>query len=388
MKTNLKRKNNFFFSGLAILALLFGAYWSVQNGLLNGSPSTVFAQVVDGDSGFLDDGTIIPDGSGPLQTAPAPARNDQCSEVGAPVDTCHTDGGTGHRYCQWTETGNIVGDCSVETCFNGGTPPSCNGATQEATQTWACMNNQSLCGANQTYCEPTGAGAYHLVTKHSGVCDPANGAHESDGCAYVYDVDPTNYRDANCTTTSQPQPQPAANLGTCYICDGGNWRVAGGSGHQMTSDQCNQEQNSAFNQPNKPSWCGAKEEAREVPATPAPTAAPAPAQAIQQQGQVVYAFGGNSTSLAYSYSGGSNVTINQAAPEVAPRVVTVAAPAVTKVAASKVAVEELPKTGLPLAAWTLSGFLPVGLGLRRFGSAKKSLQGSASYLWQKREFSK
>lgn len=186
----------------------------------------------------------------------------------------------------------------------------------------------------------------------------------------------------------QPQPQPASNVGTCYICDGGNWRVAGGSGHQMTSDQCNQEQNSAFNQPNKPSWCGAKEEAREVPAAPAPTAAPAPAQPVQQQGQVVYAFGGNSTSLAYSYSGGSNVTINQAAPAVAPRVVTVAAPAVTKVAASKVAVEELPKTGLPLAAWTLSGFLPVGLGLRRFGSAKKSLQGSASYLWQKREFSK
>lgn len=51
-------------------------------------------------------------------------------------------------------------------------------------------------------------------------------------------------------------------------------------------------------------------------------------------------------------------------------------------------VEQLPKTGLPLVAWSLVGFLPTGFGLRRFTRFNKSNIDSPLYTWQKREFKK
>jgi hypothetical protein len=49
--------------------------------------------------------------------------------------------------------------------------------------------------------------------------------------------------------------------------------------------------------------------------------------------------------------------------------------------------EELPKTGLPLFAWALSGLLPLGIGLRKFGSFKQN-DSDPNYIYQKREFLK
>ncbi|MDO8570703.1 MAG: hypothetical protein Q7R97_03925 [Candidatus Daviesbacteria bacterium] len=51
-------------------------------------------------------------------------------------------------------------------------------------------------------------------------------------------------------------------------------------------------------------------------------------------------------------------------------------------------VKTLPKTGLPVLAWGLSGLLPIGLGFRKFGSTDKSLTSAGKYLWEKREFLK
>lgn len=51
-------------------------------------------------------------------------------------------------------------------------------------------------------------------------------------------------------------------------------------------------------------------------------------------------------------------------------------------------VEQLPKTGLPLVAWSLVGLLPAGFGLRRFGRTNKDNEGKPLYTWQKREFEK
>lgn len=50
--------------------------------------------------------------------------------------------------------------------------------------------------------------------------------------------------------------------------------------------------------------------------------------------------------------------------------------------------EQLPKTGLPLVAWSLVGFLPAGLGLRRLFKVNKANTDSPLYTWQKREFDK
>lgn len=69
----------------------------------------------------------------------------------------------------------------------------------------------------------------------------------------------------------------------------------------------------------------------------------------------------------------------------APINVTVTAPAqVAGVTVTKA--EVLPVTGLPMAAWAMSGFLPLGAGLKRFGRFGKSSKDTARYLWQEREF--
>lgn len=52
------------------------------------------------------------------------------------------------------------------------------------------------------------------------------------------------------------------------------------------------------------------------------------------------------------------------------------------------AVEQLPKTGLPLVAWSLVGLLPAGLGLKRTLSYKKDNQDKPFYISQKRDFEK
>ena len=49
---------------------------------------------------------------------------------------------------------------------------------------------------------------------------------------------------------------------------------------------------------------------------------------------------------------------------------------------------ELPKTGLPLAAWSLGGLFPLGIKLRKWGHFAKKSTESAHYLWQKREWGK
>lgn len=65
-------------------------------------------------------------------------------------------------------------------------------------------------------------------------------------------------------------------------------------------------------------------------------------------------------------------------------IILAAAPAKTVV----VQTTELPKTGLPIAAWSLTGLAPLGYGLRRFGAFKKISADTATFIWQSREFNK
>ena len=53
-------------------------------------------------------------------------------------------------------------------------------------------------------------------------------------------------------------------------------------------------------------------------------------------------------------------------------------------------VEQLPRTGLPLAAWSVVGLLPVGFRLRKFASSNENEdeKETANYIWQVREFLK
>ena len=97
----------------------------------------------------------------------------------------------------------------------------------------------------------------------------------------------------------------------------------------------------------------------------------------QTVNQTVTATGGSSSATG----GSSNVNVTSGAGS--PVVAGAAKPLVAGVSTK---VTELPKTGLPIAAWVLSGLLPAGLGLRKFGSFGKGLKDTPRYLWQKREF--
>ena len=66
---------------------------------------------------------------------------------------------------------------------------------------------------------------------------------------------------------------------------------------------------------------------------------------------------------------------------------------VARASSSRVAgvanVKELPKTGLPLMAWVISGLLPLGIGLKKFsGSEGEESEKTASHIWQMREYLK
>lgn len=55
------------------------------------------------------------------------------------------------------------------------------------------------------------------------------------------------------------------------------------------------------------------------------------------------------------------------------------------IAAAPTPAKKLPKTGPPLAGWFLSGFIPVGFGLRKFRSIPPK-GNMGRYLWEKRQF--
>lgn len=60
-------------------------------------------------------------------------------------------------------------------------------------------------------------------------------------------------------------------------------------------------------------------------------------------------------------------------------------------ATSSADVKELPKTGLPFAAWTLGGLIPAGWGLLKFKKGNKEIlttQDNPNHIWEKRQFTK
>lgn len=93
----------------------------------------------------------------------------------------------------------------------------------------------------------------------------------------------------------------------------------------------------------------------------------------------------NAQAVANAFTGPItvNVPAGNTSPQIIERVVPVAAK--TVVAGNVV---ELPKTGLPIAAWGLTALAPLGFRLRRFGNSLKKSTSVAQYLWRKREFEK
>src|SRR3989344_612083 len=86
---------------------------------------------------------------------------------------------------------------------------------------------------------------------------------------------------------------------------------------------------------------------------------------------------------AYAQGGSANVTISQPASQKETvkeiRVVTAQTPRVVQVAGVKTEVKELPKTGLPILAYAVGVFVPLGLRLRKFDKSSPIGVQSAHY---------
>ncbi len=89
----------------------------------------------------------------------------------------------------------------------------------------------------------------------------------------------------------------------------------------------------------------------------------------------------NNSATGGSSNNTNNITVKAAA-------AAAAAPTPAPVASSVPAVTQLPRTGLPMGAWLLSGLLPGGLGIRRLTKRGQGNSDSATYIWQKRDFDK
>lgn len=105
----------------------------------------------------------------------------------------------------------------------------------------------------------------------------------------------------------------------------------------------------------------------------------------QVQNQSVNVNNTNNNTNNNSATGGSATNTNTI------RVAAAAAPAAQVPAPAQVQavpqVTQLPKTGLPLAAWLLSGLIPGGLGLKKLtGRKEEGNSDSSTYIWQKREW--
>lgn len=87
----------------------------------------------------------------------------------------------------------------------------------------------------------------------------------------------------------------------------------------------------------------------------------------------------NTNTQTQTQNNNQNVTVTQTAP--APAVVAAAAPS-----GQVLGVKELPKTGLPLVAWTALALLPAGLKIKKFSKVGEDAKSDPNYLWENRQF--
>lgn len=125
--------------------------------------------------------------------------------------------------------------------------------------------------------------------------------------------------------------------------------------------------------------------------TPTPTPTTAPQATPTPTAPPIGGITNNNTN-----NNANNSTINNNVSQTNNQTVSLAAAALVAVTPTPVAVtptpttvvQQLPKTGLPLAAASLAGLLPIGAGLRRFGQGKSAGKEGGYFIWQKRQFFK
>jgi hypothetical protein len=117
----------------------------------------------------------------------------------------------------------------------------------------------------------------------------------------------------------------------------------------------------------------------------------APIVPVAQGAGPVNVTNNNNNTNNNSNTNNNTISVNASAPrEVVREVRTVTAAAPTVVyqqpEVAGVQVKELPKTGLPAAAWAALAFIPAGFRMRRFRKVQGELADSPVYIWEKRQY--
>lgn len=422
--------------GLSSMTLLAGA----QQGLFTKQS----ADFVLAEGEECADGEVCPGGS-----AHRTIVSSECSDPNTPqTQECSDSLGTGHKYCTWTAEGNKWGNCRIEACYNGQTPPACVAplvAGGDSNSPWECQRalarNENICNDNVIYCENSTDGSRNsmMVVKHEGVCNPYSGERDSRGCIFQYQKnDP---QPLLCSERGQQPQQPAQQVQQVvaqpqqgFVCD--NSGFADGQGRWRQAEFPANQSLPACEVNNANTFAGCKDggaaagnicQTVQQPLVVPPVSCPSGSALINGVCQPNIACPANTTLVNGVCQGtitcpSGTTLVNGVCQGAVIQVATAECPSgYTKTVSGNtivcypppgglggnvgigttvyvqpaqvqyqpvqyVAATQLPKTGLPAFTWSALAFLPAGLRMRRFSKIKKALENHPNYIFEDRQF--
>lgn len=306
-----------------------------------------------------------------------PTRIDECTDTDTPdTQTCNNSVGTGHKYCTWIAEGNKWSDCKIESCNDGNrAAPLCLAVMVSAgnvSSPWQCERDiaagRATCTDNTTFCENTSSNESVIFLKRNGRCNPTLSA-ERDHFGCVYDQQQLEFQRFACGgQPQQPAPQQPAGQGgqvqQQQAC------TSNGSCSVSTPSACGQTATGVDNCGNV---CTKQSAACQI-----------------AQGNTAIT---NNPVFNNNPVNTNTITVQNPTPQI---ITAQAAPVVLgnvgvggtayTTYTQPIQYTTLPKTGLPVLAWSALAFIPVGFRLRTFQKIKKALENHPSFIWENRKF--
>ncbi|MDP3973343.1 MAG: hypothetical protein Q8P92_00765 [Candidatus Daviesbacteria bacterium] len=377
--------------GISAMVLLLGGQQLVNGDLLQRGPELAFAQsigeCIDGKT-YLGGGVYVP-GCEDNTDAGQPGQPGQPAVEACPkIDVVRTEQDcVGDKWCTFNVWQGPAGDGSC-TYGRGGA--------------YGCQLIAGKCGYNPAP-QPVAPQPVVTTTQLPECPKPGqSGTQQICGGQWAYDVctiterfsdgTPAKYRcsysqNANCVGTySCPAPAPVVTTQACQIKTVKTEQTCIGAqlctfNFQQQSD-CSVVKKGPFN-------CFESTQCRAVVQPPVVVT---PVVPIAQGAGPVSVTNNNNNTNNNSNTNNNNISVNASgARETVREVQTVTAAAPTVVYAQQpavagVQVKELPKTGLPVAAWAALAFIPAGFRMRKFRKVQGELENSPVYIWEKREY--
>jgi len=320
----------------------------------------------------------------------------QCAQEPAPAPQQPSCTETSREYPQCGGTVGLEGYPATDTIIVKEWANTCSGAKR-----YEVVTNKGNLGQ---CAQPAPAPQPVVTTTQLPECPKPgqSGTQQICGGQWAYDVctiterfsdgTPAKYKcqysqNANCVGTySCPAPAPVVTTQACQIKTVKTEQTCIGAqlctfNFQQQSD-CSVVKKGPFN-------CFESTQCRAVVQPPVVVT---PVIPVAQEAGPINVTNNNNNTNNNSNTNNNNISVNASgARETVREVQTVTAAAPTVVYAQQpavagVQVKELPKTGLPAAAWAALAFIPAGFRMRRFRKVQGELEDSPVYIWEKREY--